>query len=100
MATYLILNCVFLLALAIWWGIKRPPVQPKLLLLTVGILLVFTAVFDSLIVSSGIVDYDYTKTLGILIGAAPIEDFFYALLAGILIPLTWNILSKKHAKKD
>lgn len=98
MATYLILNCLFLAALALWWLIAKPPVKTKLLLLTVGILLVFTAVFDSFIVGSGIVDYDYSKTLGILVGAAPVEDFFYALLAGILIPLVWNILGKNHAK--
>ncbi len=100
MATYLILNCVFLLALAAWWVFIKPTVKPQLILLTVAILLVFTALFDSLIVSFGIVDYDYTKTLGILVGAAPIEDFFYAILAGVLIPITWNILGRKHAKKD
>lgn len=100
MATYLILNLVFLLVLAVWWAVVRPPAKPRLILLTVAILLVFTAVFDSFIVSFGIVDYEYSKTLGILIGAAPVEDFFYALMAGVLIPLVWNILGKNYAKKD
>lgn len=100
MATYLILNLVFLAALAIWWAIVRPAIKPRLIILTIAILLVFTAVFDSFIVSFGIVDYDYSKTLGILIGTAPLEDFFYALMAGALIPLTWTILGKNHAKKD
>lgn len=56
------------------------------------VLFVTTAVFDSLIVSSGIVDYDTEQILGITIGTAPIEDFFYALLAGLLIPSIWHYL--------
>lgn len=100
MATYLILNCIFLVGLALWWYIVKPAVKPKLVLLTIAILLVFTAVFDSVIVSLGMVDYDYSKTLGILVGTAPIEDFFYALMAGALIPFVWTILGKNHARKD
>jgi lycopene cyclase domain-containing protein len=99
MATYLIINLIFLLALGIWWVFAKPPVKLRPLIATVAILLLFTAVFDSLIVGLGIVAYDYSKTLGITIGTAPIEDFFYALLAGMFIPLVWSILGYTHEKK-
>ncbi len=100
METYLVLNLVFLVALAIWWLIVRPPVSARKITTVVLVLLIFTAIFDSLIVGLGIVDYNYEKTLGILIGTAPVEDFFYALLAGILIPGVWTILGKKHERKN
>lgn len=96
MATYIILNCIFLAGLALWWIITKPRFNMQGLMVNVVILVVFTAIFDSLIITAGIVDYDYAKTLGIRIGAAPIEDFFYAILAGILIPLVWSTLGNKH----
>ena len=99
MATYLILNAVFMFILAGWWVIARPKVNVRLVLMTLLILTIFTAVFDSLIVGLGIVDYNYDKTLDIQIGLAPIEDFFYALLAGLLIPAVWTILGKRYERK-
>ena len=59
-------------------------------------LLILTTVFDSLIVGFGIVGYDTNKILGIYIGNAPIEDFFYAFLAVILVPTLWAIMEKHH----
>ena len=100
MATYLILNAVFMLLLAGWWAVARPKVNVRLVLLTLLILAICTAVFDSLIVGFNIVDYNYDKTLGVQIGLAPIEDFFYALLAGLLIPAVWTILGKRYERKD
>ena len=99
MATYLILNAVFMFILGVWWAIARPKINVRLVLITLLILSLFTAVFDSLIISFGIVDYNYEKTLGIQIGLAPIEDFFYALLAGLLIPAVWTILGKRYERK-
>ena len=66
----------------------QKPMKP--LVLTLIIILLLTAVFDSLIVGFGMVAYDPTKILGIKIGNAPIEDFFYALLAVMLVPVIWN----------
>ena len=53
-----------------------------------------TAVFDNLIIMAGIVDYDPAKILGIYIYQAPVEDFFYAVLAAILVPTLWNKIGK------
>jgi lycopene cyclase domain-containing protein len=58
-------------------------------------LLAITAVGDSLIVGSGIVAYDPTKILGIMIGFAPVEDFAYAIVAIVLVPVIWNASAKR-----
>jgi lycopene cyclase domain-containing protein len=57
-----------------------------------------TAVFDSIIVGLSIVSYDPSKILGIFVGFAPIEDFFYALFACLVVPLLWNGLKAKDKK--
>jgi lycopene cyclase domain-containing protein len=89
MATYLLVNIVFLAIVSIILRIdlRRPS---KIWLLTLGALTILTAVFDSMIISFGMVAYDPTQILGIKFGTAPIEDFFYALLAVILVPTLWN----------
>lgn len=90
MATYVILNVVFLaivLSVLVW---HRLLVRNRSVLVTLLILIVCTAVFDSLIIAAGIVDYDMTKILGIYIGTAPIEDFMYALLAAVVVPALWK----------
>lgn len=60
-------------------------------------LLILTAVFDSLIIWAGIVGYDTAKILGVYIGFAPIEDFFYAILAAVIVPALWNLFGKRAA---
>jgi lycopene cyclase domain-containing protein len=58
-------------------------------------MLAMTAIFDNLIIASGIVDYDYEKTLGIRIVLAPIEDFAYTLVALVLVPSLFNYLRSR-----
>lgn len=101
--TYLLLNLVFM---AVTLGVllavyrkQRRAMPMRAIVLTTAILLLFTLVFDALIVATGIVDYNYTKTLGITFGPAPIEDLFYAVLAGILIPSLWKLGEGRHARK-
>ena len=100
MLTYITLNFVFLavIMLALWFF--KVKLISKRVLLTIVILCVMTAIFDSLIVGLGIVDYNYAKTLGVAIGTAPIEDFFYAILAGIMIPALWIITGRKNDRKS
>lgn len=94
MATYLILNLVFLAAVML---ILRVPLRrpSRAAWITCLVILVLTAVFDSVIIGLGIVGYDTDKILGIMIGLAPIEDFFYAVLAVILVTTLWHKLEKK-----
>ena len=97
MATYLILNLVFMLAAyaATYTGFRRPGTA---VLVTLAALLVLTTVFDNVIVGMSIVGYDPAKILNIYVGMAPIEDFMYAILAVMLVPAVWHKLGKKHAK--
>lgn len=57
-------------------------------------MLILTAIFDNLIVLSGIVAYDETKLLGLKIGVVPVEDFAYTLVAVLLVPAIWKALKK------
>lgn len=98
MATYLILNVAFLAIVALLFRI-RPRIPKRHWIAMFCILMIMTAVFDSLLIAVGIVGYDLDKILGIYIGKAPIEDFFYAILAAIIIPLIWNRNGAPHDQR-
>lgn len=90
MATYAVLNVVFLSVLLVWlrpWRVLRR----KAVVVMGAHLLWMTALFDSLIIAYGIVDYDVSKILDIYIGKAPIEDFFYTVAAVVLVPALWRM---------
>jgi lycopene cyclase domain-containing protein len=57
-------------------------------------MLVLTALFDNIIVASGIVDYDDSKLVGISVGVIPIEDFAYTVVAILLVPAIWKAMNK------
>ena len=97
METYLLVNIVFLCAVLL---ILRITSINRAQLVTLGVLLVMTAVFDSIIVGMGIVGYDSTKILGWYIGNAPIEDFFYAIFAVLVIPVVWHKIRVPHVRKN
>lgn len=95
MATYLTLNLLFIVAVIIVFRVRfrRPSITWIVMLCT---LIILTAVFDSIIIAAGIVGYDADKILGAYIIKAPVEDFFYAILAAIIIPTLWNRKGKPH----
>ena len=97
MATYLILNVLFIVAVCLVLKIAPKRIS-RAMLITFIALLVLTAVFDNLIILASIVGYDASKILGIYIGVAPVEDFMYSLLAVLLVPTLWNILGRRNAK--
>ena len=94
MATYLVLNLVVLAAVIAVLKLRGALVWNRAMTITLAVLLATTAIFDSLIVAMGIVQYDAAQILGVTVGAAPVEDFFYAALAALLVPATWNTLKK------
>ncbi|HXR44020.1 MAG TPA: lycopene cyclase domain-containing protein [Pseudolysinimonas sp.] len=61
-------------------------------------LVLLTAVFDNVIVVSGIVAYAPQRISGIRIGVAPLEDFAYAVAAVVLLPCLWSLLTPRRAK--
>jgi len=96
MATYIILNLIFIFVV---YAVARIEFHKpsKVMLVTLVALIALTAVFDNVIVGLSIVGYDPSKILGIYVGYAPIEDFMYAILAVILVPIIWRKLGAKHA---
>lgn len=97
MFNYLMLNLVVMsiLALVIYF-LKPAKENAKNLFKLIGVLLVMTSIFDSIIIALGLVTYDTSKILGLYIGKAPVEDFAYAIVAAVLVPILWQ----KGAKND
>ena len=65
--------------------------------LTFAALVMFTltAIFDNVIIGTGIVAYDDDLLLGIKILYAPIEDFAYTAVAVVLVPSLFNLFRTK-----
>lgn len=63
------------------------------------ILLAFTAVFDNVMIGIGLVAYDPARISGAFLGAAPLEDFAYAIAAGLLLPSLWVLLRRRDENR-
>lgn len=87
--TYLILNVLF--AGCVTFLIAQRYSKPtKTWWISFIILLGLTLVFDNLAIWLGFFSYNPALILGLHVGLAPIEDFFYAILACIIVPILWN----------
>lgn len=101
MVTYLIVNLFFTAIILLILHSKRALQLGRAVSITLLVLLITTAIFDSLIIHFGVVDYDEGLITGLRIGKAPVEDFFYAIIAVLLVPSVWELLGKdkKRAKQ-
>lgn len=63
---------------------------------TVVVMCLLTALFDSFIVSAGIVGYDCSLTSGVMMGSAPLEDCGYAITAAVCAPAVWKALHQRR----
>ena len=63
------------------------------------ILAVLTAVFDNVMIASGLFDYGQGTLTGARVGLAPLEDFAYPLAGVLLLPGLWILLSRKGVRK-
>jgi lycopene cyclase domain-containing protein len=102
--TYLLLNTVFLgvAALVALLAAVRHRLSRSLvgaIALALAVVLVLTAVFDSVIIGSGLVAYDESNISGLMIGLAPIEDFAYPVAAAVLLPSLWVLLGTFGARR-
>ncbi|PZQ92055.1 MAG: hypothetical protein DI534_03725 [Leifsonia xyli] len=69
----------------------RPlPLAPSLV--TGGVLIALTLVFDNLMIAVGLYGYPPEQLLGIRIGLAPIEDLSYPIATAALLPALWHQL--------
>ncbi|QDZ15628.1 lycopene cyclase domain-containing protein [Humibacter ginsenosidimutans] len=56
------------------------------------VVVLLTAVFDSLLIAGDVIRYDDRLLSGIRVGSAPIEDFAYPLAAILLVPSLWSLV--------
>lgn len=98
--TYLLLSTGFLLvafAVGAWLAHQagKPGVRWAAVALTIGALIVLTAVFDSLMIHFELFHYAPELISGVLIGLAPVEDFAYPLAIAVLLPALWAVLTRR-----
>lgn len=96
MATYLILNLIFLTVVLGVLAWRKVLTRGRAVWATLAVLMMTTIVFDSLLIYFGMFTYPADKILGIHVGLAPIEDLFYALLAGLVVPAIWKGLDRER----
>ena len=97
--TYWMLDVIFLAAVAvvaILALVTRRSPRWVAVLISAGILLVLTAVFDNIMIGIGLVGYDRALISGAFIGRAPLEDFAYPIAAVVLLPSLWALLARKR----
>jgi small toxic polypeptide LdrA/B/C/D len=92
--TYLTLNILFMVVAILLIGIPKYSSR-RLFAGVIIILFILTLIFDSMLVSFHIISYTQFKIVGLHLGTAPIEDFFYPLLAAIIIPKIWQRIGHK-----
>ncbi|MDN5756650.1 MAG: lycopene cyclase domain-containing protein, partial [Micrococcaceae bacterium] len=98
--SYLALNYFFLgLSLLTLLGasLARRLDRRRMTAMLVGVfaLLILTAVFDNVMIGSGLFDYSSETLAGPRVGLAPLEDFAYPLGAAILLPSAWLLLDPR-----
>ena len=98
MIRYAVLNVSVLLLIVLCLHLYCKVHISKAVAITVPILLAMTAVFDSLIINMGIVEYNKSHILGVYVWKAPIEDFGYIVASVILVGLLWEYYDKKISK--
>ena len=84
---------LFLLAVRLRRISLRTVLPPMGLALLV--LWVLTAVFDNVMIGSGLFGYGSQTLLGLRIGLAPVEDFSYPVCAVFFVPALWWIAGGK-----
>lgn len=93
--TYALLCAVFIAAAlaiaAVGWR-RAPRGHAVALALSALVLVVLTAVFDTIMIWSGLFGYADAHISGVRIGLAPIEDFAYPVAGLLLLTALWNLL--------
>lgn len=95
--TYTLLNIVFLTVVAlvaIAAVVARRAPRWRAVGLAAVLLLALTAIFDNVIIGTGLVAYDDELISGVRIGVAPIEDFAYTVAALVMLPSLWHLLQR------
>lgn len=102
--SFLELNMFFVAAAVVVFGIAVSTCIGKVAKLkatcatavAIAVLAVLTAVFDNVMIASGLFDYGGETLNGFRVGLAPIEDFAYPLAAGLLLPGLWILMNRSR----
>lgn len=93
--SYPLLTIVVLGIFAVYAFLMRRWLSVKPLMFAALVMFTLTAIFDNVIIGTGIVAYDDDLLLGIKILYAPIEDFAYTAVALVLVPSLFNLFRTK-----
>jgi len=93
--SYPLLTIVVLGIFAVYAFLMRRWLSVKPLMFAALVMFTLTAIFDNVIIGTGIVAYDDDLLLGIKILYAPIEDFAYTAVAVVLVPSLFNLFRTK-----
>jgi lycopene cyclase domain-containing protein len=93
--SYPLLTIVVLGIFAVYAFLMRRWLSLKPLTFAALVMFTLTAIFDNVIIGTGIVAYDNDLLLGIKILYAPIEDFAYTAVALVLVPSLFNLFRTK-----
>jgi lycopene cyclase domain-containing protein len=93
--SYPLLTIVVLGIFAVYAFLMRRWLSLKPLTFAALVMFTLTAIFDNVIIGTGIVAYDDDLLLGIKILYAPIEDFAYTAVALVLVPSLFNLFRTK-----
>lgn len=93
--TYPLLTVIVLGIFALYAILMRRWLAIRPLGFATIVMFVLTAIFDNVIIGTGIVAYDDELLLGVKILYAPIEDFAYTIVALVLVPSLFNLFRTK-----
>lgn len=93
--TYPLLTIIVLGIFAVYAFLMRRWLILKPLSFAAILMFTLTAIFDNVIIGTGIVAYDDDLLLGVKILYAPIEDFAYTAVALVLVPSLFNFFRTK-----
>ena len=96
--TNIVLNVIVLVLLgAVSWPVLRR-MRTVPIVLTVVVLCVLTAVFDTVMIAADLYVFDPDKILGVYVWGAPLEDFAYAIAAAVGMPVLWVVLGRRRRR--
>jgi lycopene cyclase domain-containing protein len=73
-----------------WWGTTA---------VVLGLLLVLTAAFDSVMIGADLFRYGASALTGLRVGLTPIEDFAWPLAVALALPALWELLGARRDKE-
>lgn len=90
MYRYIILNLAVLSAISVLLIFSNTKINLRRFIKTAAVLVIMTIVFDNIMISLNLFEYNTNYILGLYIGKAPVEDFVYSIVAAIIVPFVWE----------